>query len=147
MRLNYFIQHRAFKDLLHRGVSPEKVKEAIENGNVEIFADLIMSVVGYWGDRSPDEAAKMKYEASILDLGTTKAVRCRFVGELELNPAECSSIIIAVTDKIYYFTVEKTFFGDSCMLCRWDGESHLNYGSVESDDPAFYGDKLAEIIV
>jgi hypothetical protein len=147
MRLNYFLQHKVFKDLMFRAISPEMAKVAIEKGEAEIFAELFMSAVKYWGQRSPEEAAKMAYEASILDLGTQKAVRCKFVGDLELEPAECSSIVIAVTDTVYYFTVEKTFFGDSCMLCRWDGESHVNYGSVEADDPAFYGDKLAQMIV
>lgn len=145
MRLNYLLQHRSFKDVLNRGVDPVKAKEIIENGNAEIFANLFMTVVEYWGKQYPEEASKIKYEASIIDLGTTKAVRCRFVGELELDPAECSSIIIAVTDKIYYFTVEKTLFG-GYMLCRWDGEAHINYGSVEADDPAFYTDKLSNII-
>ena len=78
----------------------------------------------------------MDYETSFVSVGETEVALCKFAGALPLGPLDCASIIIAVTDQVYYFTVERSM--PDFMFCRWDGENHLNYGSVASDDPEAY---------
>ncbi len=145
MTLNYFIQHNFFKNMILTKIDEAAIKKAIEDENADFFTGLIMKTVKFFGDKCPEERDMMQYETTFISVGDNKAARCRFTGNLSLVPPDCSSIIIAVTDQIYYITLE-TKFGGRFMLCRWDGESHMNYGPIESDDPKLYAEKIKGII-
>ena len=126
-------------------LNPEAIKPAIEREVGKLFTSLIMGVVNTFGETRPDEAAGIAYETSFISIGDTKAARCKFTGTLPRQAPDCASIIIAITDKVYYFTVEHTI-GEGYMLCRWDGDRHLNYGAVEADEPELYADIIKAVI-
>ena len=145
MTLSYFVEHNFFKQMVLSKLNPEAIKQAIEGEADKFFTGLIMAVVNTFGEARPDEAAGIEYETSFISLGDAKAARCKFIGTLPRQAPDCASIIIAVTDKVYYFTVEETI-GEGYMLCRWDGDRHMNYGPVEADDPELYTDRIKAVI-
>lgn len=144
MTFNYYIQHKIFKKILEQ-VGQELVKEKIESEDAQFFTDLIMDVVNYMGERVQEDTSGIAYETSIISVGDTKVTRCKYTGTLPLNSPECSSILIAVTDKIYYFTVE-VFMRGGYMFCGWDDERHLNYGAIEADDPVIYTETMSKVL-
>ena len=145
MTFTYFIQHNFFKQMVLKRLNSDALRGIIEEENGDTLTGLIMHTVEFFGSEAPEEKNGTKYETDFFIAGNTKLARCRFVGELPLNPPECSSILIAVTDKVYYFTVECTMDG-GYMLCRWDDENHINYGTVEEDAPSAYADLIKQIL-
>ena len=145
MRLNYFIQHKFFKSMMLKAANAEIIKQVIENEDGDFFTGMIMSAVKYFADQSPEESSMMDYETTFVSIGDTKIARCKFTGNLPITPPDCSSILIAVTDKIYYFTVEHAMFGHYAF-CRWDDDSHLNYGMIEADDPEQYASIIKGVL-
>ena len=145
MTLNYFIQHKLFKDIILNKAPKELLIKAIKEEDGDFFAGLLTLVVNYVVNRAPEEKDKISYETDFITEGDLKIARYKFTEDTPPRPAECSAILIAVTDTIYYFTLEHSF-GGGFMLCRWDGESHLNYGFITSDDTSAYLDTLIKTI-
>ena len=145
MTLNYFIQHKLFKQMILSQVPREELAKAIENEDADFFTGLLALSVAYFGSQAPDEKDMIRYETEFIPADDVKIVRCKFTGDLPPRPAECSSMLIALTDAPYYFTVEHSF-GGQFMLCRWDGDNHQNYGPVSADDPAVYIDTIINTI-
>jgi len=145
MTLSYFVEHNFFKKMILEKLNPEALKPAIEREADKVFTSLIMGVVNTFAETRPDEAEGIAYETSFISLGDIKAARCKFTGTLPRQAPDCASIIIAITDKVYYFTVEKTI-GEGYMLCRWDGDRHLNYGPIAADEPELYSDRIKAVI-
>lgn len=145
MRLNYLIQHKLFKEFMLKRIREDAIKTAIDEENGNLFVGLLMSAANYFSAQAPEEKDGMNYEASFVTSGNVKAVRCKFTGSLVLVGPECASILVAVTDRVYYFTVECSITG-GYMLCRWDDEKHLNYGAIDSDDPELYMGLIEQIV-
>ena len=145
MTLNYYIQHKLFKHMILKTLPVEDIKNAINNDDSEFFTGLLNTTLDYFGDQAPEERKGSKYETTFVTIGDLKLARCKFTGDLPARSTECSSILIAATDKAYYFTIEHFLLG-GYMICRWNDDAHLNYGSVDNDEPELYLEKIKNAI-